>query len=77
MKRRNFFSIFWNFLTLRCLCGTTISPLKTRLSKKVEYHSIRVRIPVDLWEKVQAKANDEYKIYAAFIVEILRKAMIE
>ena len=51
--------------------------MKTRQSKKGKYHSITIRIPVGLWEKVQAKADAEHKSYSGFVVEILRNAMKE
>ncbi len=51
--------------------------MKTRQSKKREYHSLVIRIPVDLWKKTQEKADAEHKSYSAFIVEILRNALKE
>ena len=33
------------------------------------------KLPLSSWEKVQTKADDEYKSYSAFIVEILRNAL--
>jgi len=49
--------------------------MKTRQSKKGEYHSLLVRIPIGLWETIQAKSDSEHKSYASIIVEILRIAL--
>ena len=51
--------------------------MQTRQSKKGEYHSIIVRVPVGLWEKVRAKALASHKSYSGFIVEILRNQVKE
>jgi len=47
--------------------------MKARQSRKEEYHILKIRIPVDLWETIQTKADSEHKSYASVIVEILRK----
>jgi len=49
--------------------------MKTRQSRKGEYHTFRLRIPIDLWEKIQSKADSETKSYASVVVEILRNAL--
>ena len=51
--------------------------MKTRQSKKSEYHRFAIQIPLDLWEKLQLKAEANHKSYSAFIVEILRNALKE
>ena len=49
--------------------------MKTRQSKTGEYHTFRLRIPIDIWEEVQSKANTEAKSCASIVVEILRNAL--
>jgi len=49
--------------------------MKTRQSKKGEYHAITIRIPLDLWKKVKAKSDAESKSYATIIIENLRDAL--
>jgi len=49
--------------------------MKTRQSMKGEYHTFRLRIPIDVWEKIKLKADSESKSYASFVVEILRNAL--
>ena len=51
--------------------------MKTRQSKKGEYHELRIRIPVDLWRKVQNQSEAESKSYSATIIELLRNALKE
>jgi len=58
------------------LCYDYIT-MKTRQSKKSEYHRFAIQIPLDLWEKLQLKAEANHKSYSAFIVEILRNTLDE
>ncbi|MBC8460065.1 MAG: hypothetical protein H8D67_18915 [Deltaproteobacteria bacterium] len=41
---------------------------------KTKYHKLLLRIPNELWDEIQAKANAEYKSCTAVIIEILRNA---
>jgi len=50
--------------------------MKTKQRKSAQYHKLLLRIPVELWDKIQDKSNTEYKSCSAVIIEILRKALI-
>ena len=49
--------------------------MKSRQSKKSEYHRFAIQIPLGLWEQLQLKAEAEDKSYSAFIVELIRDAL--
>ncbi len=49
--------------------------MKRRQLKGKTYHKMLFRIPDDLWQKIQNKAEVEYKSYTAVVIEILRDAL--
>jgi len=48
--------------------------MKRRQLKGAKYHTALFRIPDDLWQKIQKKAEAEYKSYTSVVIEILRDA---
>jgi len=77
-KQRNVFVKKVDFFldNITTLCHNYVT-MKTRQSKKSEYHRFAIQIPLDLWEKLQLKAEANHKSYSAFIVEILRNTLKE
>jgi len=49
--------------------------MKMRQGQIKEYHELRIRVPLNLWEKVKERAEKENKSYALTVVELMRLAL--